>query len=107
MAEKYVGYFDWSEELLANQLEARRGGSSIFPPRGAVHREASSMKMAANEVVNSRQGDVERVVNRWMLDYYFSLALDFFQRDQKDDFLDVIHVFEGTFQKRSCSFCFC
>lgn len=105
MAEQDIGFFDWSEELLANQLEARRGGSSIFSPRDAIHQEASSMKMAAKEVVNSRQSDVERVVNRWMLDYYFSLALDFFQRDQKDDFLDVIHVFEGTFQ--SCSFCFC
>lgn len=53
------------------------------------------MNMAAKEVVISRQSDIERVVNRWLLDYYFSLGLQFFQRDKREDFLDIVHVFEG------------
>lgn len=56
------------------------------------------MNMAAKEVVISRQSDIERVVNRWLLDYYFSLGLQFFQRDQREDFLDIVHVFEGMYQ---------
>lgn len=56
------------------------------------------MNMAAKEVVISRQSDIERVVNRWLLDYYFSLGLQFFQRDQREDFLAIVHVFEGMHQ---------
>ncbi|XP_056881158.1 telomeric repeat binding factor a isoform X3 [Takifugu flavidus] len=57
------------------------------------------MNMAAKEVIISRQSDIERVVNRWLLDYYFSLGLQFFQRDQREDFLDIVHVFEGILKR--------
>uniref|UniRef100_A0A3B5JWT8 Uncharacterized protein n=1 Tax=Takifugu rubripes TaxID=31033 RepID=A0A3B5JWT8_TAKRU len=43
------------------------------------------------ESQSDRQSDIERVVNRWLLDYYFSLGLQFFQRDQREDFLDIVH----------------
>lgn len=54
--------------------------------------------MAAKEVVNTNQRDIELVVNRWLLDYYFSLGLEFFQNDKKEDFMGIIEVFESTYQ---------
>lgn len=53
-------------------------------------------KMAAKAIVNtSCQNDVEPVVNHWLMDYYFSLALEFFQKEQYADFLGIRHVLDS------------
>lgn len=54
--------------------------------------------MAAKEIVNSSTTEVEPVVNRWLLDYYFSLALEFFQKEQYADFLGIRHVLDSEYQ---------
>lgn len=52
--------------------------------------------MAAKAIVNtSCQNDVEPVVNHWLMDYYFSLALEFFQKEQYADFLGIRHVLDS------------
>ncbi|XP_041799257.1 telomeric repeat binding factor a [Chelmon rostratus] len=48
--------------------------------------------MAAKEIVNSHQTDVDSVVYRWVVDYYLSLALKFFQKEQYADFVDITNV---------------
>nr|XP_046239253.1 telomeric repeat binding factor a [Scatophagus argus] len=52
--------------------------------------------MAAKEIVNSRQSDVEPIVNRWLTDFYFSLALELFQKEQYADFLGIRHVLDSV-----------
>lgn len=47
------------------------------------------MNMAAEEL-----NDVEQVVSRWILDYYFSQALECFQKEQQEDFLDIRHIID-------------
>lgn len=54
--------------------------------------------MAAKEIVNSPPNNVEPVVNRWLMDYYFSLALEFFQKEQYADFLGIRHVLDSKYQ---------
>ncbi|XP_070817364.1 telomeric repeat binding factor a [Chaetodon trifascialis] len=48
--------------------------------------------MAARETVNSSQTDVDSIVNRWVVDYYLSLALRFFQNEQYADFDAITNV---------------
>ncbi|XP_076577831.1 telomeric repeat binding factor a [Chaetodon auriga] len=48
--------------------------------------------MAAREIVNSLQTDVDSVVYRWVVDYYLSLALRFFQKEQYADFVGITNV---------------
>ena len=51
--------------------------------------------MAANESVNSQPTDVETIVNRWLVDYYVSLALELFQKELYEDFRDIRAVIES------------
>ncbi|XP_044062875.1 telomeric repeat binding factor a [Siniperca chuatsi] len=50
--------------------------------------------MAASETVNSHLNDFEPVVNRWLVDYYFFLALELFEKEQYADFCDITNVLE-------------
>ncbi|KAM8762767.1 telomeric repeat binding factor a [Acanthopagrus schlegelii] len=52
--------------------------------------------MAANESVNSQPTDVETIVNRWLVDYYVSLALELFQKELYEDFRDIRAVIESV-----------
>lgn len=50
--------------------------------------------MAAKETINNPQTQVESIVNRWLVDYYVSLAIEFFKNEQYSDFCairDVLH----------------
>ena len=52
--------------------------------------------MAAKKIVNSYQTkDVERIVNRWIFDYYFSLGLERFKNEQYKDFCGIRDVLES------------
>ncbi|XP_004067316.1 telomeric repeat-binding factor 2 isoform X1 [Oryzias latipes] len=48
--------------------------------------------MAAKKCVNSDLVSVERVVNRWIVDYNLSLALELFKKQQFEDFNEVRNV---------------
>lgn len=48
--------------------------------------------MATQQIVNSNQSDVESLVNRWVVDYYLSLALELFEKRQYADFCDIRDV---------------
>ncbi|KAM4744194.1 telomeric repeat binding factor a isoform 3-T3 [Anableps anableps] len=53
--------------------------------------------MAAKESVNIDQNEVEKVVNRWLVEYYFSLTVEFFKNQQYADFCairDILDVLE-------------
>ncbi|XP_030578992.1 telomeric repeat-binding factor 2-like isoform X1 [Archocentrus centrarchus] len=52
------------------------------------------MDMAAKEIVNSLQ--TESVVNRWLLDYYLFLALDFFRKEQYEDCCAITKVLDSV-----------
>ncbi|KAF1393038.1 hypothetical protein PFLUV_G00034250 [Perca fluviatilis] len=53
--------------------------------------------MAAKKIVNSYQTkDVERIVNRWIFDYYFSLGLERFKNEQYKDFCGIRDVLESV-----------
>lgn len=49
------------------------------------------------EVVNNRQNDVEFIINRWIIDFYYSKGIEFFRKDKKEDFLSIKHVFESKY----------
>lgn len=51
--------------------------------------------MAAKKCVNSDLVSVERVVNRWIVDYNLSLALELFKKQQFEDFNEVRNVLSG------------
>lgn len=51
--------------------------------------------MADMEVVNNRQNDVEFIINRWIIDFYYSQGIEFFRNDKKEEFLSIKHVFES------------
>ncbi|XP_068177976.1 telomeric repeat binding factor a [Antennarius striatus] len=55
--------------------------------------------MAAKEVVSSSLTGVEPVINRWLLDHYYSLALDFFQNEQYNDFLGIRNILNGVLER--------
>uniref|UniRef100_A0A3Q0T0B4 Uncharacterized protein n=1 Tax=Amphilophus citrinellus TaxID=61819 RepID=A0A3Q0T0B4_AMPCI len=52
------------------------------------------MDMAAKENVNSLQ--TESVVNRWLLDYYLFLALEFFRKEQYEDCCAITNVLDSV-----------
>ncbi|XP_034536450.1 telomeric repeat binding factor a isoform X2 [Notolabrus celidotus] len=54
------------------------------------------VNMAANETVNSHQIEVESIVNRWLLDYYYCSLLELFTTDQYDDFCGIRSVVESV-----------
>lgn len=51
--------------------------------------------MVDMEVVNNCQSDLELIINRWILDFYYSRGIEFFINDKKEDFLSVKNVFES------------
>ncbi|XP_017274230.1 telomeric repeat binding factor a isoform X2 [Kryptolebias marmoratus] len=51
--------------------------------------------MAEKESVNDGLFDVESIVNRWVFDYYLSLALEFFKNEQYADFSAISNVVDG------------
>lgn len=51
--------------------------------------------MAAKESVNIDQVEVEKVVNRWLVEYYFSLMVEFFKNQQYADFCASREVVDG------------
>lgn len=55
--------------------------------------------MAANESINIDQGEVEKVVNRWLVDYYFSLAVEFFRNQQHRDFCAIRDVLDDVLER--------
>lgn len=75
--------------------------SLLLPLRISQRRHDENM--AAKEIVNSSTNEVEPVVNRWLMDYYFSLALEFFHKEQYADFLGIRHVLDSEYQT-TCSF---
>lgn len=74
-----------------NQSEVPRGSSPLFHP--SIVR--SVLNMVDMEVVNNCQNDSEFIINRWMLDFYYSRGIEFFLNDKKEDFLSVRNVFES------------
>ncbi|XP_040891421.1 telomeric repeat-binding factor 2-like [Toxotes jaculatrix] len=52
--------------------------------------------MAATETVNSQQTDYESIVNRWLVDYYFFLAVDAFKKERYDDFCGIRDVLNSV-----------
>ncbi|XP_069030694.1 telomeric repeat binding factor a [Embiotoca jacksoni] len=50
--------------------------------------------MADKDVVNSDHTDVEPIVNRWLVDYYSILALDFLKNEQYENFSCIRDVLE-------------
>lgn len=51
--------------------------------------------MAANESVNSQPTELEAIVNRWLVDYYVSLAQELFEKELYADFIDVRTVIDS------------
>ncbi|XP_038558023.1 telomeric repeat binding factor a [Micropterus salmoides] len=56
---------------------------SFVVARRCLYRE---VMMAARDILQTEQIDYEPVVNRWLIDYYFFLAQEMFQKDQYADF---------------------
>ncbi|XP_031586781.2 telomeric repeat-binding factor 2 isoform X2 [Oreochromis aureus] len=52
------------------------------------------VNMAAKETVNSYQVRIESVVNGWLVDYYFFLAVEFFKNEQYEDFCAIIDILD-------------
>ncbi|KAM7423863.1 hypothetical protein PAMA_000294 [Pampus argenteus] len=50
--------------------------------------------MAAKEIVNSHQTNVESIVNRWLVDYYLFLSMELFKNEQYSDFCDIRDVLQ-------------
>ena len=50
--------------------------------------------MADLEVINNRQNEAELIINRWIIDFYYSKGIEFFQKDKKEDFFNIKHAFE-------------
>ncbi|XP_032416363.1 telomeric repeat binding factor a [Xiphophorus hellerii] len=55
--------------------------------------------MAAKESVNIDQVEVEKVVNRWLVEYYFSLMVEFFKNQQYADFCASREVVDGVLER--------
>ncbi|RVE74724.1 hypothetical protein OJAV_G00024700 [Oryzias javanicus] len=55
--------------------------------------------MAAKKCVNSDIASVERVVNRWIVDYNLSLALELFKKQQFKDFNEVRDVLSAVMNR--------
>ncbi|XP_030270025.1 telomeric repeat binding factor a isoform X2 [Sparus aurata] len=55
--------------------------------------------MAANESVNSQPTELEAIVNRWLVDYYVSLAQELFEKELYADFIDVRTVIDSVLSR--------
>lgn len=52
--------------------------------------------MATKATVNSDKTDVESIVNRWLVDYYFFRALDSFKKGQHQDFCGLREILNNV-----------
>nr|XP_029134605.1 LOW QUALITY PROTEIN: telomeric repeat-binding factor 2 [Labrus bergylta] len=52
--------------------------------------------MAAKETVNIPQNEVEVIINRWLVDYYYCCLLEVFKKDHYDDFCGFRGVVESV-----------
>ncbi|XP_054892761.1 telomeric repeat binding factor a isoform X1 [Poeciliopsis prolifica] len=55
--------------------------------------------MDATERVNIDQVQVEKVVNRWLVEYYFSLTVEFFKNQQYADFCAIRDVLDDVLER--------
>ncbi|XP_014846771.1 PREDICTED: telomeric repeat-binding factor 2-like isoform X1 [Poecilia mexicana] len=55
--------------------------------------------MAANKSVNIGQVKVEEVVNRWLVEYYFSLTVEFFKNQQYADFCAIRDMLDEVLER--------
>uniref|UniRef100_A0A3P9P8R2 Telomeric repeat binding factor 2 n=1 Tax=Poecilia reticulata TaxID=8081 RepID=A0A3P9P8R2_POERE len=62
-------------------------------------RQKKFANMAANESVNIGQVKVQKVVNRWLVEYYFSLTVEFFKNQQYADFCAIRDVLDAVLQR--------
>lgn len=69
-----------------DQKKKKKGGGAAA---------VADMTMAAKESVNNDLINVERVVNRWIVNYYLSLGVEFFKNEQYTDFSDISKVLDG------------
>ncbi|XP_030580835.1 telomeric repeat-binding factor 2-like [Archocentrus centrarchus] len=51
--------------------------------------------MASKETVNGHQTDIESIVNRWLVEYYLFLVLEFYKKEQYEDFCAIRDVLES------------
>lgn len=49
------------------------------------------------EVINNRENEVEFIINRWIIDFYYSQGIEFFQNDKNEEFLSIKRVFESKY----------
>uniref|UniRef100_A0A3Q3MRA8 Telomere repeat-binding factor dimerisation domain-containing protein n=1 Tax=Mastacembelus armatus TaxID=205130 RepID=A0A3Q3MRA8_9TELE len=52
--------------------------------------------MAATETVNNVPTDVESIVNRWVVDYYMFVAVEFFKNARYEDFCAIRDVLNSA-----------
>ncbi|MED6292609.1 hypothetical protein CHARACLAT_002089 [Characodon lateralis] len=81
-----------------------RGGGraperTLPPPFKRKEEERRSANMAAEESVNINLVKVEKVVNRWIVDYYFSLAVEFFKTHQYADFCSARDILDEIIKR--------
>ncbi|KAK5624210.1 hypothetical protein CRENBAI_000028 [Crenichthys baileyi] len=76
-------------------------GRTLPPPlkRKEEEGERRSANMAAEESVNTNLVEVEKVVNRWIVDYYFSLAVEFFKTHQYADFCAARDILDTLIER--------
>ncbi|XP_043961936.1 telomeric repeat binding factor a [Gambusia affinis] len=55
--------------------------------------------MAAKGSVNIDQVEVEKVVNRWLVEYYFSLTVELFKNQQYADFCAIRDVLDAVLER--------
>lgn len=69
---------------------ARPGGNVL--EQAKKESERAGYNMAEKENINSRPSVYEAVVNRWIMDYSFHLAVELFQKHKHADFVEVGNV---------------
>ncbi|XP_038158177.1 telomeric repeat binding factor a [Cyprinodon tularosa] len=55
--------------------------------------------MAENERVNINNLELQKIVNRWIVDYYFSVAVEFFKNHQYADFCGVRTILDNVLER--------
>ncbi|MEQ2199495.1 hypothetical protein XENOCAPTIV_030783 [Xenoophorus captivus] len=88
-----------NDETVTVHMPLRGGGKAperTLPPAfKRKEEERRSANMAAEESVNINLVKVEKVVNRWIVDYYFSLAVEFFKTHQDVDFCSARDILDS------------
>lgn len=91
---RVVAPFSWRGQhftsavlVLAETCHSRRR-------RGATARseKTASSNMAEKENVNTRPSVCESLVNRWLIEYYFTLSVELFQKHKHEDFEKVVDL---------------